>query len=103
MAEAFGLAASVITVIDLSAKVASRCSEYYANVKNARDMTTDVWKPHVSEYAFIERAQIADAFFGLEAELVAGEKALARRIQAVSDLAALCRLREQSRRGKPFD
>jgi hypothetical protein len=36
MAEALGLAASVIAVIDLSAKVASRCSEYYANVKNAR-------------------------------------------------------------------
>jgi uncharacterized protein YoxC len=37
MAEALALASSVITVIDLSAKVASRCSEYYANVKNARD------------------------------------------------------------------
>ena len=37
MAEALGLAASVIAVVDLSAKVASRCSEYYANVKNARD------------------------------------------------------------------
>ncbi|OAF60547.1 hypothetical protein VC83_03550 [Pseudogymnoascus destructans] len=37
MAEALGLASSVITVIDLSAKVASWCSEYYANVKNARD------------------------------------------------------------------
>jgi hypothetical protein len=37
MAEALGLAASVIAVIDLSAKVALRCSEYYANVKNARD------------------------------------------------------------------
>ncbi|KAF7894700.1 uncharacterized protein EAF01_010150 [Botrytis porri] len=28
---------SVIAVIDLSVKVASRCSEYYTNVKNARD------------------------------------------------------------------
>ena len=37
MAEALGLAASVIAVIDLSAKVAAQCSEYYANVKNARD------------------------------------------------------------------
>lgn len=35
MAEALWLAASVIAVIDLSAKVASRCSEY--NVKNAPD------------------------------------------------------------------
>lgn len=37
MAEALGLAASVIAVIELSAKVASRYSEYYANVKNAPD------------------------------------------------------------------
>ena len=36
MAE-IGLAASVIAVIDLSAKVALWCSEYYANVKNAKD------------------------------------------------------------------
>ena len=36
MAE-LGLASSIITVIDLSAKVASWCSEYYANVKDARD------------------------------------------------------------------
>lgn len=37
MAEALGLAASIIAVIDLSAKVTSWCSEYYANVKNAKD------------------------------------------------------------------
>lgn len=36
MAE-IGLAASIIGVIDLSAKVVSWCSEYYANVKNAKD------------------------------------------------------------------
>ncbi|KFY78543.1 hypothetical protein V499_02323 [Pseudogymnoascus sp. VKM F-103] len=34
---AIGLTASIIAVIDLSAKVASQCSEYYAKVKNARD------------------------------------------------------------------
>ncbi|KAJ8067013.1 hypothetical protein OCU04_004393 [Sclerotinia nivalis] len=37
MAEALGIVSSVIAVIDLSVKVASRCSEYYTNVKNARD------------------------------------------------------------------
>ncbi|RDW75197.1 hypothetical protein BP6252_06339 [Coleophoma cylindrospora] len=36
MAE-IGLAASVISVINLSAKVASWCSKYYADVKNAKD------------------------------------------------------------------
>ncbi|KAF7908239.1 uncharacterized protein EAF01_003994 [Botrytis porri] len=37
MAEALGIVSSVIAVIDLSVKVASRCSEYYTNVKNAQD------------------------------------------------------------------
>ena len=36
MAE-IGLAASIIAVIDLSAKVASQCSKYYNKVKNAKD------------------------------------------------------------------
>jgi hypothetical protein len=40
MAEALGLAASVIAVVELSAKVASLCFEYYTNVKNARDDIT---------------------------------------------------------------
>jgi hypothetical protein len=67
------------------------------------DVVTDSWEPAVPEYAFAERARIADAFFGPEAELSAGEKALTRRIQLVHDLAALCHLREQSRRGKRFN
>jgi hypothetical protein len=37
MAEALGLVANVISVVELSAKVASLCFEYYTNVKNARD------------------------------------------------------------------
>ncbi|KAB8293705.1 hypothetical protein EYC80_009191 [Monilinia laxa] len=37
MAEALGIVSSVIAVIDLSVKVTLRCSEYYTNVKNARD------------------------------------------------------------------
>ena len=37
MAEALGLVANVIAVVELSAKVASLCFEYYTNVKNARD------------------------------------------------------------------
>ncbi|KFY28387.1 hypothetical protein V491_00489 [Pseudogymnoascus sp. VKM F-3775] len=40
MAEGLGLAASIIAVIELSAKVASLCLEYYTNVKNARDDIT---------------------------------------------------------------
>ena len=51
----------------------------------------------------MERARIADAFFGPDAESTDGEKTLARRIQVVSDLAALCKMRQQYRRGKPFN
>ncbi|KAF7505050.1 hypothetical protein GJ744_001269 [Endocarpon pusillum] len=57
MAEAFGLAASVITVIDLSAKVASRCSEYCANVKNARDDIERLQREAQGLKATLERVQ----------------------------------------------
>jgi hypothetical protein len=56
-----------------------------------------------SIYAFIKRARIADAFFGLNTELTDGKKILNKRIQAVSDLATLYKLRESSRREKPFN
>ena len=58
--------------------------------------------PPVPEYPFIERERIADSFVGPDAESTDGQKSLARRIQAVSDMAALCKLREASRRGKSF-
>jgi hypothetical protein len=57
MAEALGLAASVIAVIDLSAKVASRCSEYYANVKNAPDDIERLQREAVGIKATLERVQ----------------------------------------------
>jgi NACHT domain len=57
MAEALGLTASVITVIDLSAKVASRCSEYYANVKNARDDIERLQREAQGLKAALERVQ----------------------------------------------
>ena len=58
------------------------------------------WNPPIPEYPFVERARIADAFFGPDAD---GEKTLTRRIQVVNDLAALCKMRQQCRRGKPFN
>ena len=61
------------------------------------------WNPPIPEYPFVERARIADAFFGPDAESLDGERALARRIQVVTDMMALCNLRESSRRGKPFN
>ncbi|KAF7506684.1 hypothetical protein GJ744_011513 [Endocarpon pusillum] len=57
MAEAFGLAASVITVIDLSAKVASQCSEYYTNVKNAREDIERLRREAQGLKATLERVQ----------------------------------------------
>jgi hypothetical protein len=69
---------------------------------NSSDESTEEWMPPVPEYPFIERARIADAFFGPDAESTDEQKSLARRIQAVSDITALCKLRETCRRGKPF-
>ncbi|KFY68931.1 hypothetical protein V496_00682 [Pseudogymnoascus sp. VKM F-4515 (FW-2607)] len=57
MAEVLGLASSVITVIDLSAKVASWCSEYYANVKNARDDIERLQRETQGLKATLERVQ----------------------------------------------
>ena len=64
---------------------------------------TEEWNPPISEYPFVERARIADAFFGPDAESIDEERTLARRIQVIGDLAALCKLRQPSRRGKPFN
>jgi hypothetical protein len=69
---------------------------------NSPDELTEECMPPVPKYPFIERSRIADAFFGPDAKSTDGEKSLARRIQTVSDMAALCKLREASRRGKPF-
>ena len=61
------------------------------------------WNPPIPEYPFVERPQIADTFFGPDAESIDGKRTLARRIQVASDLAALCKLCQPSRRGKPFN
>jgi len=61
------------------------------------------WDPPIPEYPFVERSHIADAFFGPDAESTDGEKTLTRRIQIVSDLAALCEMRKQCRRRKPLN
>jgi hypothetical protein len=61
------------------------------------------WNPPILEYPFVERAQIADAFSGPVAESIDGKRTLARRIQVASDLAALCKSGQPSRRGKPFN
>jgi hypothetical protein len=51
----------------------------------------------------MEQARIADTFFSPDAESTDGEKTLTRRIQVVSDLAALYTMRQQYHRGKPFN
>jgi hypothetical protein len=50
------------------------------------------WNPPIPEYPFVERARIADTFFGPDAESIDGKRTLARRIQVASDLAALCKV-----------
>jgi hypothetical protein len=58
--------------------------------------------PLIPKYPFIKRSRIADAFFGPNAESTDREKSLAQRIQIISDMAALCKLREASCHRKPF-
>jgi hypothetical protein len=58
--------------------------------------------PPIPKYPFIKRLKIADAFFGLNAELINKEKSLARRIQTINDITALYKLREASCHRKPF-
>jgi len=74
-----------------------------SDTDSSDDVAAEKWEPSVPEYAFPERARIADAFFGPEAESMTGAEADARRIQVVTDLVALCTLREPSRRGKGFN
>ena len=64
---------------------------------------TEEWNPPIPEEPFVGRVRIADAFFGPDAESTDGGKTLTRRIQVVSDLVALCEMRQQCRRGKPFN
>ena len=45
-----------------------------------------------------EHERVADSFFGPTAETLTGVEALARRVQAVKDLVALCKLRNPSGR-----
>jgi Protein of unknown function (DUF3435) len=74
-----------------------------ADTNLSDESTDDEWNPPTPDYPFVERERIADAFFGPDAESTDGEKTLTRRIQVVSDLAALCEMRQQCRRGKPFN
>ena len=60
------------------------------------DGCAEEWKPPIPEYLFVERARIADAFFGPDAESTDGEKTLTRRIRVVSDIAALCKMRHST-------
>jgi len=50
--------------------------------------------PPIPEYVFPGRARIVEAFYGPEAETLEGDLALARRIQVMKDMAALCGLWE---------
>ena len=58
MTETLELVANVITVIDLSVKIVSRCSEYYVNVKNVRDDIERLRRGAQGLKAVLERIQI---------------------------------------------
>jgi hypothetical protein len=54
--------------------------EKTADINLLDESINDEWMSSISVYAFIKRARIADAFFGLNAELIDGEKIFNRRI-----------------------
>lgn len=56
--------------------------------------------PPIPEYAFPERARIVEAFYGPKAETLEGDLALARRIQVMKDMTALCGLWEPNHWGR---
>jgi len=63
----------------------------------------DDWTPPAPSFWCQEHERVADALFGPTAEMLTGKEALSRRIQVISDLVALCGLREPSRRGPKMD
>jgi hypothetical protein len=63
----------------------------------------DDWTPPAPSFWCQEHERVADAPFRPTAEILTGKGALSRRIQAISDLVALCGLREPSRRGPKMD
>ena len=67
------------------------------------DVATEKLEPPVLAYAFPRKSTNRGRLFGPEAESMTGTEALTRWIQVFSDLAALCMLRELSRRGKAFN
>jgi len=60
----------------------------------------DEWEPPRPTFSSAEHEQIADAFFGPDAETLIGEEALSRPIQVINDLVAFCQLEEPSLRAK---
>lgn len=67
------------------------------------DDNDEGWEPPIPDYRFPERSRLAEAFFGPDAETMTRAAALARRIQVINDLAALCKLRKPPCRQKPFN
>lgn len=61
------------------------------------DAEDEDWNPPIPQYGDPERARIVEAFYGLEAEILDNDLALARRIQVTKDLMALYGLSEPPR------
>jgi hypothetical protein len=64
-----------------------------ADLSDSEYMDEDQNLP-IPEYVFPERARIVEAFYGLKAETLGGDLALARRVQVMKDMTALCGLWE---------
>jgi hypothetical protein len=70
-----------------------------ADLSDSEHMDEDQ-NPPIPEYVFPERARIVEAFYGPKAETLEGDLALARRIQVMKDMTALCGLWEPNHWGR---
>jgi hypothetical protein len=99
MAEALGLAASVIAVVELSAKVAPLCLEYSTTVKNARDDITRLQGE--AERLKVTLAQVQSLLNGPNGAKLKASRSLCNGVDdCLSQLAALETKLEPGRRHK---
>lgn len=70
-----------------------------ADLSDSEHMDEDQ-NPSIPEYVFPERARIVEVFYGPKAETLENDLALARRIQVMKDMTALCGLWEPNHWGR---
>lgn len=86
-----------IPTIKLEKQISQLKQKLDFDPSDREDDTDEERESLIPHYAIEERAWIADAFWGPEAEIMTRAATHAREIQVIQDLAALCERREPSR------